>query len=205
MTPKVNRSITLAFVCLAILSGTANAGLLGSGEIRNLGGVRLVFSQQQVIVSLTDLFSNPLTTLFNFQLSAASAGQTLTLDSGSAFNAGAVVLTNGANDRVEATYINNPAPGGSASQSEFDFFSGVGKHGVDFAGSTITSVELAIHTATFASPGDDPNHDGDWTNLNFDATLNVFGVPEPSTWALAGSGLFALALCARRRRRNPPG
>ncbi|HEY5080076.1 MAG TPA: PEP-CTERM sorting domain-containing protein [Opitutaceae bacterium] len=35
--------------------------------------------------------------------------------------------------------------------------------------------------------------------------MNFTPVPEPSTWALLGSGLAAVALFGLRRRRSPAG
>lgn len=66
--------------------------------------------------------------------------------------------------------------------------------GPDLVGFTVTSVVRRLEVA-IASPGSDPNGDGNWTDLSIRSVIEVYGVPAPS----AALGL-AFGLVGRRRR-----
>jgi hypothetical protein len=45
----------------------------------------------------------------------------------------------------------------------------------DLSPHTLSSVSLEVDSASVASPGSDPNHDGNWTDVRFFAHVVVFG------------------------------
>lgn len=67
----------------------------------------------------------------------------------------------------------------------------------DFSGAQITGISLYIYDLYFASPGRNPNGNGNWTDFRVGRELRIYGiVPEPASLSL----LFGLAAIARRRR-----
>jgi hypothetical protein len=69
------------------------------------------------------------------------------------------------------------------------------------SGYHIDNIELTVNELTIVSPGRDPNHNGRWTDINFDVTLliNSLPIPEPPVGLL--SGLFLASTWLVRRLR----
>jgi hypothetical protein len=110
-------------------------------------------------------------------LSPADAGHSFTM-TGSATDRDGIVaaLTNGIHDTLFWRLL-RPANGSLLSgsfvnESDFDF---VSSSGPDFSGFTLDSFGLNVEVLSLTSPGQDLNHDGDWTDLFFKASLEVFG------------------------------
>ncbi|ACB50803.1 hypothetical protein cce_1453 [Crocosphaera subtropica ATCC 51142] len=64
----------------------------------------------------------------------------------------------------------------------------------DFQGWKINSIDLVINSLEITAPGNDPNGDGNWTQVTYDveSIINVTKVPEPS-FLRGVLGLFGLA------------
>jgi len=90
--------------------------------------------------------------------------------------------------------------GSTSGTPESQFFSThpAGWNGIDLQGFQIGSITMHVDSLTINSPGSDPNHNGNWTDVFFQGTLTVFGVPEPSSAALL---LPAMAFLIWKRRK----
>lgn len=97
------------------------------------------------------------------------------------------LLTNGINDLVffNSTFVNGDLIGRETTEAE-----AFSLESIDFEGTKINSIDLVIKDLKITSPGGDPNGDGNWTQVNYDAevTVNV-AIPEVSS----PLGLLALA------------
>jgi hypothetical protein len=81
-------------------------------------------------------------------------------------------LNNGQPDAVRYGVVLTPS-GTEAAFNSFDFILlGVNP---DLSPHKLSSVSLEVDSASVASPGSDPNHDGIWTDVRFYAHLVVFG------------------------------
>jgi hypothetical protein len=98
--------------------------------------------------------------------------------------------------------------GGQSPFSEVEFFNGLppGNNGIDLAGFQIAYFSLRFDPLVIASPGNDPNSDGKWTDYSFSAVFSVYGqsVPEPSPLGLLFLGVVALYAKARWLTRSLP-
>ena len=140
--------------------------------------------------------------LLHFTLTNADAGQTLVasaLNMGAGFTAAVALLTNSTlND-----FISDVAGfAGSGSEGDGTIEAGT----LDLRGKTVGSVKLVVDELTIASPGSNPNHDGNWTDahftgsLVFDTDTPVAPAPEPGTLGLVAFGFGTLALRRRWQR-----
>ena len=69
------------------------------------------------------------------------------------------------------------------SRESFFLFGDSGSSDVfDLFGFRITSIELAVNSINFDSPGRNPNGDGNWTDFTADFTLTINGKPGVSYW-----------------------
>ena len=112
------------------------------------------------------------------------------------FNFVANALTNGVDQRFVFFLGGSNNVGIVSGSLESQLFAGVGT-GPDLTGYQVQSFGLQINSATFQSPGQDPNHNGIWTDFSEQVTLNIYGsrVSEPSPFwlVLVGSGVLLYA------------
>lgn len=113
------------------------------------------------------------------------------------FNAVAAQLTNGSTDDNVFVETGVSTVGIAAGLHSESYWS----HGAtaDFHGYQLTSIELYIDSVSFASPGTDPNGDGNWTDFTIARQLRFYGVAVPEPTSLAG--LLIGGLLMQRRRR----
>ena len=119
------------------------------------------------------------------------------------FDGFADLLTNGTADRMGLLLgTSSTSLWGSTNALECYWFYGDGTcaSGIDFAGSTIQTILVETTTFDVFSPGSDPNGDGIWTDFHVLANVRIYGVPEPSTMLLLGTGLLGVVGIARRRK-----
>lgn len=130
-----------------------------------------------------------------FTESDAGMNFTATSDNDSDFEAIVAQLTNGMIDEV---FLNITFPSGDRLENRTDDSQGDS----DFQGWEITSIDLVINTLEITSPGNDPNGDGNWTQVTFDgeSVINPVAVPEAtSPWGvLAFGGLVGISALSRR-------
>jgi hypothetical protein len=156
--------------------------------------------------------------MFDVIVGPDDVGQTFSLSSGPMFDDIKRVLTDGVNEAILLGtdpglpgYGGPPYSGGSGpffSEAYLFFGDDSGAHGIDFAGSAVTSVEFRIDQLMLNTPGRNPNGDGIWTDLVLRGTLTVNGVkaeiPEPASFDVVGAALVGVLFFAKRdslRRR----
>jgi hypothetical protein len=81
-------------------------------------------------------------------------------------------LTNGQPNAVRYGIVLTPS-GAEDAFNSFDFI--LLGASPDLAPHRLSSVSLEVDSASVASPGSDPNHDGNWTDVRFYAHLVVYG------------------------------
>ena len=120
---------------------------------------------------------------------------TATSDNDPDFEAIVAQLTNGMIDEV---FLNITFPSGDRLENRTDDSFGDS----DFQGREITSIDLVINTLDITSPGNDPNGDGNWTQVTFDgeSAINPATIPEaPSLWGvLAFCGFVGISDLSRQ-------
>lgn len=74
----------------------------------------------------------------------------------------------------------------------------------DFQGLEITSIDLVINALEITTPGNDPNGDGNWTQVTYDveSVINIATVPEPTSvvGVVGFASLASLALFKRTHK-----
>jgi hypothetical protein len=193
--------LVLQMIFCGLINSPAQALPLGSFDINSTSGSRANFDQIKLLIGFggdwLDYFSGA---VLDYTLSSDSKGQTFSVSSGTEFNEAATKLTNGVNNFIGYKIYGYPT-GGSVGASSFEaqeFFGDyTGAHGIDFAGSEITSIDLNVHNLNFNHSG------GNWTDVTFNATVAINGipVPEPATLYMLCIGFIGLILYRSIRRR----
>lgn len=193
----MRKALIISVLCLSI-SQFAKADLLGNWHYSKDSGGLGVSNMLKIQFYHKGQDSNPLYTPLAWNIQTADIGSTYHLTSANAtsFTDCTAMLTNGVNNDIVMTSILTTGYGSFSSGTESGKFVKSGFVADDFAGYTIQSIALKINNVTFASPGSNPNGDGQWTDFTVDADLQVYGVPEPATFALLGLG----AVVIRRNR-----
>jgi hypothetical protein len=126
-------------------------------------------------------------------------------DDPSDFNLYTSFLTDG---RISyCCYIDTVGRGASAEsgvpESRFFDFLPPGNNGVDLGGFAIDYYSLVFNTLNFASPGSNPNGDGNWTDYSYSAIFSVYGepIPEPSYCYLTIAGVVICVVTAKRQSK----
>ena len=90
-------------------------------------------------------------------------------------------------------------------ESDFFDFLPPGNNGIDLGGFAIDYYSLVFNSLNFASPGSNPNGDGNWTDFSFSATFSVYGepIPEPSYCYLTIAGVVICVVTAKRQLKVP--
>jgi hypothetical protein len=130
--------------------------------------------------------------LFTVSASPSNVDQTFTISSGTAFDAAVSMLTNGVDNGMYAVFYAFGTPHASAAGFESMLFGNDpgSTNGIDFAGNTITEMELIVHQIN-----------GIQYEVSY--TFNVYGaspVPVPPTIWLLGSGLIAFVGLAKKKK-----
>jgi len=195
-------------ILLAIHLPSANATLIGYGNMDiGFGISQLPYywwgAPAQVFVGAGYGGSTEGVPLAGELFTIESPNSTTAFDNGPTFDVLVRLLTNGVNDQFSWS-ISGSMGGSSSGLSEAAYFAGSQgtANGIDFAGSTIDRIEFSV-VNKIASPGNDLNHDGIWTDWNFDLSMNIYGtsaVPEPSNIALMLTALATVPLIRRRNR-----
>lgn len=195
----------LLLVAMAMYLPWASAALIGSGSVEyGFGYAQLPDAQGEPVVTTVSVVLSGATEhaeLSNEGFAVGSPDFTTTFLSGATFDALVQILTNGQDDSL-SWFMTNYAGGVSSGTLESFFFAGSTNllNGIDFAGSTIDRIDFSIFNES-ASPGDDPNGDGVWTDWNFRIAMDVYGptsIPEPASAVLALVALGGLTSVRRR-------
>lgn len=210
---KKNLSIPLIFIVMLLgqtmFSGHANAAIpLASFDFKGDTGTRAISDQIRFTVSFgwfPESSYSERSVVFDLILSTADVGQTYTVSSGPEFDEAIVSLTNGINEYIycdtRGSQLQGPPGGGWGSLESLIFFGdATGANGIDFAGYDINSISVTINTLTFDTPGSNPNGDGLWTDIEFNATIAVTKVPVATTAWFFGSGLIGLIGIFKRKK-----
>lgn len=202
--------LILLLVTLGLKITPVHASTIGSFDLNGGYGARAIVDQilhQVAFGGTIEESTGPLgAVVFDLVLSEADIGKTYTVTSGTAFDQAVISLTNGENDWMEYfthDYINGVVGGGSGEgggEASFFFDDYTGTNGIDFAGYDIYSLSLTVNNLIFDTPGNDYNGDGIWTDVTFDATINVNTIPLPAAVWLFGSGLIGLVGVARCKK-----
>jgi len=96
---------------------------------------------------------------------------------GAGFADAVAKLTDGTDDLIQRGFYYPAGGGSSVTGPESNFIAGgvSGTLSPDFAGYTITRIVLTVDTMTFATPGSDPNGNGNWTDYLFSGHVIVEG------------------------------
>jgi len=198
------RKISLT-ILLVIYWPLANANLLGNGTITAGFGVNALpyywGIPANVFTGVSYVGSTEGVLLTAELFSIGSPDSATTFDVGSTFDILVRLLTNGVNDQLGWT-ISGSMGGVSTGMSEAAYFAGSPGvvNGIDFSRSTIDRIDFSVINR-IASPGNDLNHDGIWTDWKFDLSMSVYGtsaVPEPSNILLVLAALAALTFTRQR-------
>ena len=125
------------------------------------------------------------------------------------FSARVTLMTNGLADRVgyvmAYTHIGADYGGNQAYESSMFAGSPFMTNGIDLQGSVVDNFSLHIDSMSIDSPGQNPNGDGNWTDLEFSFTLSINGhaIPEPSTLLMVCLGAIIFGVPFLRRKRAP--
>lgn len=198
MCNRLSILCTLIAVLMLIAVGASEAAILGSYHGKGSGGSRSVDTVWLSYVSFGDRHYE----LFDDTPLIANIGKTLWISSDQQdrdFSKAVAYLTNGANDSFEMMVGTRYASWGIPIDERKAFFSGTG--GPDFAGQNVGAIGVMINGATATSPGENPNHDGIWTDYTYDLTLLVAtGVPVPEPASMLVLASLITGFCIRRHR-----
>lgn len=186
----------LAFILMVQTATTAQAqSPLATVNISKGFGARSIINSVNASLG----FGTNSSLFDQFMLTPADVGSKFTLDSSNdpEFAAFALTLQNGL-----ANQIAFRLGGGTSITSESAFFNPLpaGSNGIDFQGFLIGSVSMTVHSLSIDSPGSNPNRDGNWTDISFQATITVNAVPEPSALVMLSLGVGILGMFKNRSR-----
>jgi hypothetical protein len=116
------------------------------------------------------------------------------------------LLTDGSNERLGWMSGMTPSGGGAGINGwETNSFltHPSGWNGIDLHGYTMAGVGLQMNQLSINSPGSNPNHDGNWTDVSWDATLTLYTVPEPTILFPVAVACVGFPLLRRHKLRRP--
>jgi len=185
--------VVIAMIGMFAVS-TAKATLLGEVNFYKSFGASSIDDTVSVKLfhDLKGMYHDPAYDPIIWQLTEVDVGSTLYVySSNPSFDECVDMFTNGEDDAFW-TDFRISAGGAWLGYMESSGITKYGVNGVDFAGYIIESIALTVNQCILDSPGDSV-----WTNVIFDGTISIYGVPEPTTIMMFGLG----GLLLRRRRR----
>ena len=189
------RNFTLfAAVLLLSVNFHAQAQPLATVHMSAKGGGRIVSGGMIVAAEYSMGISNNATLFNNVVWTPDMAGQSVfeTAGAGLSYDNFISLLTDGANEQLGWHYTQYPSTGGGrVTKPEASIFTThpLDWDGFDLQGYSIGGVELHMNQISIRSPGQNPNHDGIWTDYSWDALLTIYAVlpdtvPEPGVGSL---------------------
>lgn len=192
------------FVLIGFFCGSPSTAHATSLNLLETGGNYGVFDQWSLVVRFGGIeMTDPLdpgyhwvdnsksTTLFDLVLVPNDAGNQYVVDTGPSFESAVNTLTNGQEEMITFDWGFVGRPRSETWRPESYFATSV-----DYQGRTIDRISIFLNTLTISSPGTNPNRDGKWTDVMFDADFQIDSapspVPEPSTILLLASGLVGI-------------
>jgi hypothetical protein len=146
--------------------------------LRAAGGSSSIFCSLNVYVGYaTGLSINGPMIIDTVTITGPTAAAEVRTGGDAGFADAVAMLTDGADQVIQRGFF-NPVGGGSSLTGPESGFIGGGVSGTlspDFAGYTITRIVLTVDTMTFATPGSDPNGNGNWTDYLFSGHVIVEG------------------------------
>lgn len=143
----------------------------------------------------------------HWTISESDVGQTIYRDAtDQQFAAFVAHLTNGIDNDFVLRY-----PGTGSPNLESGIFGGVvGGNGIDLRGFQIEKVGLRVDSLSLVSPGEDPNGDGEWTDISGQLSFLFEGVPAAPVPEIDPAGMGsvlamvagAIGLFERRRLKT---
>jgi hypothetical protein len=196
----MNHLIKIAVgVWLLVTSGIGNAALLSSNNgflsFQPLQGALVGQPAEEFRMQFGGMPGFGVTgdiDLFILSAATSNIDQTFVSTSGASFNAVTSLLTNGIDDGIWLSFYALGGPYATAAGYESMRFANNGSsNGIDFAGNTITGLELIMHQI-------------DGSRYEASYTFNVYGVTPvpipPAVWLLS-SGLITLVGLGRRNKK----
>ncbi|MHC4117314.1 MAG: hypothetical protein ACYSWO_07375 [Planctomycetota bacterium] len=202
----MRRSVIVVAVGVVVaFTGSVKGDLLGTMEVYGRGGARFLADTAQFEVYYGSLGSPDGAMLFDLILTEADVGKTYTVSSGAEFDRAVALLTDGIDDMV-INELRLPGFGGGwwhlPQESDAIVVSHPsGAYGVDFTGYNITSMALTLDSLTFDIPGENPNGDDIWTDVEAAGTVTFEGtvVPVPGAVLL---GMIGLSIAGVKLRKH---
>jgi hypothetical protein len=182
---------------LLAAAAAAPGALLGSGSGGGGAGSREISHDVDFLLTIGALIKH--TSILPTQdLTEADVGRAFraTAANTPSFPAAAELLTDGIDYYISPQWF-MPGSSHAGNWLESKLFGDQTPNGIDFEGWTVEEIAIRIDRLEIDIPGRDPNGDGIWTDLTWELTVLVYGIPEPATLSLLALGGLAV-LCRRR-------